>query len=323
MLREHSGLKRLVGLSLILSLVNVFPVGHWAQEININLAVYYLAAHLFCILTYVFFRKTTYFKLKAITVAGLCFMSVYYLVTLLPFYGGVSKEAWASADMGAVAKLRLFYANVHSDSDHYSTVREQIEKANPDLVALIEVNKKWKDNIGLSGKYPYSFEFPREDNFGVAIYSKIPFAAPDARKFGETVPPVLYTTLETDKGRKIDFALLHALPPLTNDAIYMSKVLLRRVSTLLRHSENEVLVAGDFNATPFSSQYQRFAWGSRVEDAMKGFGLLRSWNAWSPIVRLTLDHVFYRGNIRVEDFQTLEPGKSDHFPYLVDFELLS
>ena len=303
-------------LSLLLSLSNLVPAWHWIQEVNRNLGFYYLGLHLVSLLLCWLILPAASCPRKgwALNIA-LVGMSLFYISSLTPFYLPRSER-----DHATESHLRLFYANVDNLNTHYAEMRTSILASRADLVALLETDPSWLKELNLSSEFPYQSSLTREGKWGLAVYSRFPIAAAaQLTDVGDGLPPVFIADLNIADRQKVKFVLLHTYAPLSQMALHKNRIYLRRISTILRHNSDNVLVAGDFNATPFSKFYSKFLWGARLESAMQGFGLQRSWDAHNIFQRLTLDHILYRGNFGVEDFRKLPAQGSDHYPYVVDF----
>ena len=72
--------------------------------------------------------------------------------------------------------LRFISLNVHTANDQFDLVKQLIRDHDPDVVLLMEVNAEWIEALEeLHSVYPYQQVEPREDNFGIALYSKRAF----------------------------------------------------------------------------------------------------------------------------------------------------
>lgn len=314
----------------------LLPPWHWLLEVNTSGSVYYLLANL-----------------VALSVGVLrpqwlgCGRRVWLVLVLLVLSGAHVRPLRAlllpRPEVQPGTTFSLLYANVNTRRGEPTRLGALITEHHPDLIALLEVNERWLGALDLGDRYPHHRSVPREDNFGVALYSRLPLVGETTTTVGGDLPPVVVTGLEVVPGRTVRLALLHAVPPLSNEALHANTLLLRRVVTPLRHEQGPVLVVGDLNATPASRFYQRFVSGGGLLPASVGSGYRASWNALVPFPRLMIDHVLYRGSIEagvhardtrqeepgadelpdlaVTDFRRLSPFGSDHYPLLVRFSL--
>lgn len=91
-----------------------------------------------------------------------------------------------------------------------------------------------------------------------------------------------------------------------------------QVAALAAEMANEALVvAGDFNMTPWSPAYRSLRHGSFLHSATR---FARTWPAPAPF--MPLDHILYRGQVRVVRAEAWVGGPartaSDHLPVVVE-----
>ena len=88
---------------------------------------------------------------------------------------------------------------------------------------------------------------------------------------------------------------------------------------LLDETVGDVVVMGDMNDTPGSYTYRTLC-GNDLLDAWveSGFGPTYTFHAHHLYVKI--DHIFYRGNLRVLSCRRDKEGESDHYPLVAIFE---
>lgn len=73
--------------------------------------------------------------------------------------------------------VRLASANVLSTNTDYATFANWVRLTQPDVIAVLEVNAPWGAALEGLASYPYRKIVAREDNFGIALLSKLPMTA--------------------------------------------------------------------------------------------------------------------------------------------------
>lgn len=88
---------------------------------------------------------------------------------------------------------------------------------------------------------------------------------------------------------------------------------------LLDETAGDVLVLGDMNDTPGSFAYRTLC-GDDLKDAWAdaGCGPIYTYNAHHLFVKI--DHIFYRGDMRVVTCRRDKAGESDHYPLVATFD---
>lgn len=313
--------RKLVCLLVFGSLINVISIDGFLTEVNSSFGGYYLVAHCFVIV--LLFIELWRYSIGRKVVAGLIAVQVVlvirYLVPALPFFVAVHTDATPAAGSGADETVSVLFANVHGANQKRQLLIDQVQAESPDIVALIEVTPDWLKALQLNTRYPFFIELPRPDNFGLALYSRLPLKNQYQLTVGQDIPPALIAAVERERGGDLHIAVLHARPPLGPERYHQSSLLLRRVATVFRHSSEDFILAGDLNASPFSKLYRRLINRGQLKSAMYGYGLARTWTAHNPVLRLTLDHLLYKGRLRVVRFKRLGDIGSDHYPLLATF----
>lgn len=211
-------------------------------------------------------------------------------------------------------KIKIGLFNVFTSNNHYLKLKSEIEKENPDIVILQEVNSEWINNISdLKNDYPYFIEFPQKDNFGIALYSKIKPINTDIEFWSEYYLPVIKTKILLN-GQKTTIYGIHTLPPTGKEYFKTRNEMLSKIKIL---ADDNTIFAGDFNTTIYSKTYKNNL--KNLYDAqITSKNMNGTWNAfWFKPMRIILEHVLYTKNLKVSDFKTGEPFGSDHLPVFV------
>ena len=274
-----------------------------------NSGGYFLVFHIaVVILFFVFVRLVPITRVFRLFVLLSFVLALEYALVLVPFYG----EKRTTSRQEFQESFSIYYANINGFNTNVLEVQRAIKARNPSIVALLEYTDHWASNLELS-EYPFQLEIPRIDNFGVALFSRVPFVGEPETNLGPGMPP--YIEAELSNGVKL--ILIHLYPPISNSAVWGSTVMSRRVVGSLREYRGPVVLLGDFNATPFSGIYRRIIGSGFFRDAREGYGLERTWHAGNPLLHYALDHIFVRGGVRVLEFERGAPIGSDHYPLSV------
>ncbi len=300
---------------LLCSLVLFLPPFDFLIEILHNAFFYAAIGQLFVLLFLIpnFRRQSKAGLLVRLSVVAFVFIVIGK--TLAPFY--VSSPA---PTLSHGYSLKTLFLNVYCGNTNYAQVQDLIRAEDPDVLGLVELTPAWAARIQALELYPYREEVYAPHCYGLALYSKIPFAKVFFREVDAELPPVILAEL-ADGARKLPplrMALVHTRPPISNQALADNKILLRRLINPIRHDAGPIIVGGDFNATPFSNYYEKFRWGGGLFDAWWGRGLPGTWPDGS-LFSLPLDHVLYKGNITPTDARVLEGFGSDHRALVVSW----
>ena len=221
------------------------------------------------------------------------------------------------ADLGGPG-LRLMVANVHTQNRAFDRLLALVRSEQPDLVVLEEVNQDWIHALApLRQEYRYHVEQPRDDNFGIALYSRRPLKRREIVYLGDAEVPSVVATVELG-GQPIQVLATHPLPPIGDMYWRLRNRQLRRAAEFARGLPGAVVVLGDLNTTPWSYYFRRFLADSDLRDSRRGFGLQISWPSWCPWLGIPIDHCLVSESIAVRQRHVGQDIGSDHYPIVVD-----
>ena len=163
---------------------------------------------------------------------------------------------------------------------------------------------------------------PREDNFGIALYSKYPLVQSEIRQVGEADVPTVIAELELPDGRLTVIAT-HPLPPGGPEYSRLRNDQLARLPGIVKQASSPVLLLGDLNATPWCSHFKRLLSQSGLRDSSQGRGVLGTWPTYFPILLIPIDHCLHTAGVHVVGRAAGPKIGSDHYPLVVDFVLTS
>ena len=228
---------------------------------------------------------------------------------LLPYYLPFTQPAVAE---GATT-VTLISLNVFTANQDKPAVLAYLRDRQPDLILVMEVDDRWEKALNeLRDLYPHRFIQPRPDNFGIGLLSKWPLIEPRFVKYANTDLPNVVTGIDTGR-LTFNLVATHPLPPIGSENTRERNAQLLAVAEVARQSRLPCVVAGDFNATPWSSAFRDFQTRSGLRDSSLGRGVQGSWPN-HPLIRIPIDHVFVPLNAAVQR-RVLGPYVgSDHLP---------
>ena len=223
--------------------------------------------------------------------------------------------------MAAGPRLRLVAMNVHTENERSDLVLKFFCRTDADVILLMEVNEHWLHALAsLRTNYPAVITEPREDNFGIALFSRLPLTNSAVVTIGNAKVPSFATTVEV--GGQSAFLLgTHPLPPGSSENARLRNEQLQEIATRIRCCALPVIVFGDLNSTAWSPYFDELLRDSRLKNTSQGRGLFESWPAWLPLARIALDHCLVSASIRVINKQLGPSVGSDHLPVIVEVQI--
>jgi len=252
------------------------------------------------------------------------------LSRLLPFYfGGISPygNTPVSQPEGEIQShpyriYNVLLANVLQLNNQHTKLLDLIRKENPDLIALVEVNQTWIDALepALKG-YCSSHQALREDNYGLALYCRFPIHQVETRYFCEEDVPTIVAHLELENSPFIVIGTHPPPPKSLKESINRNQQLVAIGRYVSGQSGNKI-VLGDLNITPWSPYFRETLVISGLRNSQRGMGLQPSWPRKNPLLRVPIDHILVSGGIKVLNRKLGPDIGSDHFPVILEFQVM-
>lgn len=271
------------------------------------------------------FRVQYFFGLAAVTLILLFprrYKACFFFGMLSLVNGGlIATLYFGESPQPTKGGYRSLLMNVNTFCGKPEKVAQTINQMAPDLVVLEEVNDRWLSELSTSLRaYPYSRTIPREDNFGIALYSKHPFIRSEIRQVGEADVPSVIAELELPDG-PLTVIATHPLPPGGAENSRLRNDQLARLPTLVKQAKSPVILLGDLNVTPWCSHFTRLLRQSGLKDSSQGRGVLATWPSFSPILLIPIDHCLHSASIQITKKAVGPNSGSDHYPLIIDFVL--
>ena len=222
---------------------------------------------------------------------------------------------------GTLPPLSLVCCNVCRDNPDTSRAIAYLADRRPDVAVLLEIDAAWVSQLAeLDETYRFRFIEPREDGFGLAVLSRWPLSAP--RVFApEGMSQLQIAVTVCHHGRDVQLFATHPRSPLSPWRWSSLSAQLGALADMVATEPHPCIVAGDFNATPWSAAYRVFAARSGLRDTALGRGVQATWNARFPAPRIPIDHVFVSPDVAVVRRAVGPDVGSDHFPVEVTLAL--
>ncbi len=283
----------------------------WYFGLMVHFKVQYLAVLCFCAIAVAITRRWPWF---VVALFGICINGI----AVYPWYAPDQSHLSASPN----PELRVLFSNVHVLNQQPEKLIELVETEQPDVLILQEISSHWVRSFETDGlSFPNRHLVPRDDSFGIGIFSRIPIHMSEVIHFGKLYPSIL-AVVEIG-GERVTILALHPPPPVSEQAAAIRNEQLQAAASYFREIQTPKLIIGDLNTTMWSRNYTRFVRDSGLKNARRGFGILPTWPTYFPPMYIPIDHCLVSPDITVVDMRTGNDVGSDHLPLIVDLSLTS
>jgi len=296
-------LQAAAAVTMLFSVVTVFDFAHRNIELFSHFRLQYLAVSVLLLIPFAVMRKPTY----ALPLLGTVILNAVYV---LPWYIGPTPGDGNTT-------IKILNANVRSGNDEYERLLDLIHTEQPDVIFLQEYSRAWRDATqSLLGTYRYNYSEPREDNFGIAVFSRL---ALDSVTHVDS-PPLDYPTIVatvTLNEEPVTLINTHPTIPVTQSLFDARNEQINSLVDLVSRIDGAVILSGDFNLSVWCRRYRMLEEQTGLRNTRRGFGVSPTWPTFMPFAMIPIDHALVSDGIGVIETRTGRSIGSDHLPLIV------
>ncbi|MEO3997705.1 endonuclease/exonuclease/phosphatase family protein [Mesorhizobium sp. CAU 1732] len=247
-------------------------------------------------------------------------VQAWFIVRFTPIWRKQSADYDPAADTGET--LRLLASNVKMSNERFEELAAEIERRDPDIFVLMEVDKRWRDALStVLSAYPTVIDQSQENSYGMILGSKFELSDTVVECLLTDGVPSIITTVTTPEGQQFRLYSIHPEPPVPHRGTEGRDGETALVALRVKDETLPVMVTGDLNDVAWSSTTDRFRRISGLLDPRIGRRIFSTFDARFPLMRWPLDHLFHSAEFRLKDMLRLPACGSDHFPVLFDLVL--
>lgn len=233
------------------------------------------------------------------------------LLVLLPWWTATPRLP-AATDASPLAPFRVISANVHLGTTSPERLIAWTDDTPVDVLVLLEVSPAYAQALTDWTDYPHRVVVPGHDPFGIAVLSRHPIATQAILRDDRGIAAI-DVAIDTPQGC-VAVRAVHPMPPISPDDKRVRDRFLAAVAAAMNERGMPSLIAGDFNATPWSSAFAPFA----AQGWRRASGLAPTWPVRGRgVVGIPIDHVLASRHWQRIDATRGPDLGSDHYPVRV------
>jgi len=264
-------------------------------------------------------RTATGRTIDQVLLAALTGSLLYQVKKILPYTVIHTKEVPAADDHSPDRHIRLLMANVLQNNRRSDLMLQEIRKAAPDVICLVETDTWWEQQMRpLAQDYEWVHTCPLGNTYGMLLYSRLPILRCETRFLVRDNVPSMRAVVQLRSGDEVVIYALHPRPPLPNSPTFGRDAELVIVGREIDRERKPALVIGDLNDVAWSYTTKLFQRLSHTVDPRVGRGMYNTFHANHHLARYPLDHVFHTRHFNVAEIRRMQYTGSDHFPILVE-----
>jgi endonuclease/exonuclease/phosphatase (EEP) superfamily protein YafD len=298
---------------VLVVLMNLVPLGarlNWTLELTTHFRVQYLA--LTALLLAVAALRRRWRAVAVLAAAGA--VSALAIVPYLPRELGREPGAVSST-----APLKVLSVNVSYRQFLARRLLEIVREADPDVVVVQELTPHAERVLAdLDTLFPHYRKFPADRQYGIGLWSKHELESGATIALGRV--PAIEARVRGPTG---SFTVIgvHLSAPVTRRRAAARNQQLVELAQRSNAVEGPLLVAGDFNVTPYSPYYAEWLEATGLTDTRRGRTLSPSWPTMLRLLGIPIDHVAVNDDFTIVSHRRLPNFESDHYGALAEVAL--
>lgn len=225
--------------------------------------------------------------------------------------------------------IKVFYANILYKNTDYNSLKNKIEKENPDIVILVEFSDEHEDEMKEFFKADYQYMNRNSWSSmlaGDVVFSKIPLenitethiVNPWERNYS-------YMKILCDNCWSwVDLYVIHTAAPVSTKNLEMRNIQLNKLKSdfIKNNSEDEVMIIWDFNLSPWSFHYKQLTKDWNLNNALSYQNPNYTRSLFQhKIFRSHIDQLFFSPWIKISEIDVEDLVGSDHRSFTFYFWL--
>jgi endonuclease/exonuclease/phosphatase (EEP) superfamily protein YafD len=222
------------------------------------------------------------------------------------------------------SSLRIVSFNVLTSNRHYHEVIDHLQAADADILFLVEIDDSWAEALEpLKASHPHHLFLPRQDNFGLALLSRLPLLElrklntreAESEAFSFAMPSI-EARLSRD-GQELTLIGTHPLPPVGKLQSISRNSQLTEIARYVQSLGQAAMVLGDLNSTPWCE-------GMRSLRSLGSLDFRATSPPWQPtwrvnsVLAIPIDHVLCTPPLVIVKREIGSDVGSDHRAQIID-----
>ncbi|WVX49912.1 hypothetical protein ROLI_030070 [Roseobacter fucihabitans] len=253
--------------------------------------------------------------LKSLLIALMSVVFVFQAIQIFPYTPLARTEVDLAEVPSGVKAVSMMSVNVLMENQRYGDLIYIIEREDPDVLLLMETDNVWHNALrDVLSRYTTIKMHLADDHYGLIIATRLDVISIDLLWPAQDDTPAVKAVLNAPNGTAFNFIGLHPRPPVPGNTTEVRDKQIKDVALMTSSSDRPTICMGDFNDVAWSWTTRRFKRYSDFLEPRVGRGMISSFHAAYPFMRLPIDQLFVTQDVNLVSFNRLENFGSDHFP---------
>jgi len=291
-------------------ILNLLPLGArqwWILDLSAHFRVQYLA------ITGVLLALTA---LRRRWLASLALLAA-GAVSAAPLWPYLPRPAQVPAP--TASPLKVLSVNVSYLQFSSRRLLEIVAEESPDILLVLEYTPYAARVLAdLDKQFANAYKRPAEGPYGIALWSRHELLSATTLRLGRV--PAIDARIRGPAGT-FTFLGVHLSAPTLRYRAAQRNVELEALAAHRANITGPLIVAGDFNTTPYSPFFKDWLTATGLTDSRRHRTLSASWPTSLPWLGIPIDHVVVSNDIGILDHRRLPNFNSDHYGIVAELNL--
>ncbi|MDU9006951.1 endonuclease/exonuclease/phosphatase family protein [Sedimentitalea todarodis] len=212
-------------------------------------------------------------------------------------------------------EIHFLAVNVLMENTRYDDLIRIIAREDPDVLLLMETDAAWAEALeDVLVRYVTVKSHIADDHYGLIFATKLDVVTVDFLWPSDDDTPSVKAILRAPSGPEFNFIGLHPRPPVPGNDTETRDRQIKEAALMTSSADRPTICMGDFNDVAWSWTTKRFKRYGDFREPRVGRGMISSFHADYPFMRLPIDQLFITENVGLVSFDRLENFGSEHFP---------
>ena len=306
-----------LGLLAISVFTSLFSAHHWFADLFSHFYIQYMVGGFLLSAWFSFFRQW----IQASIACVICAFSLIVFHTsfnFIPGHADVSEESLQD-------HFRVLQYNRNYSITNHSALISYLQEEQPHVAVIQEATSHHINTVSTMRElYPHQIHEPRVNAFGTAILSRCPITQQRIKSFERIALDNIQVriTVQCNNTAPVTLYAIHPPPPtsrLLNTQRNMELDL--TAMDIVEDASENIIMLGDWNITPFSPPFHDVIKTTNLRHEHTSYPPFVTWPSMFalPIFQIPIDHILYKGNLRLLKKERGPAMESDHYPVLATF----
>lgn len=252
---------------------------------------------------------------KALLIGAVAAVFVYQAIQIFPYTPLAPVEVAMEHAPDAADTVELLAVNVLMENKRHQDLIDIVSRQDPDVLLLMETDAVWADALSDTlSRYTTVKSHVADNHYGMIFATRLDVVTAEFLWPSDDNTPAVKAVLRAPGGSEFNFIGLHPRPPVPGNDTETRDRQIRDAALMTSSSERPTVCMGDFNDVAWSWTTWRFKRYANFREPRVGRGMISSFHADYPFMRLPIDQLFLTEDVGLVSFARLESFGSDHFP---------